>query len=266
MEKTRCGVTLVAAAMALLWAGTALAAPTDAEKCEAYKLKHSGKYALCRMKAESKAVKRGEAPDYTKCDQKLPGKFTKAESKWGSECPTESDADGIKSQVTADSDWLALKLAGERFVDNLDGTVTDTQTGLMWEKKTDGGIHDKDNNYTWSTGTDDPDGTAFTTFLAGLNDCESSDGSAITGGFAGYCDWRLPDIAELQTILLEPDPCGTSPCIDAVFGPTAASFYWSSTTAWPSVYAWFVHFDYGGVGSTDKSYHDYYVRAVRGGS
>jgi hypothetical protein len=40
-----------------------------------------------------------------------------------------------------------------RFVDNGDGTVTDTRTGLMWEQKTDdGSIHDKDNVYTWSTG------------------------------------------------------------------------------------------------------------------
>ena len=30
-------------------------------------------------------------------------------------------------------------------------TVFDHQTGLEWEKKTDdGGIHDKDNTYTWS--------------------------------------------------------------------------------------------------------------------
>lgn len=37
------------------------------------------------------------------------------------------------------------------FVDNGDGTITDTSTGLMWEKKSDdGSIHDKDDVYTWS--------------------------------------------------------------------------------------------------------------------
>ncbi len=46
-----------------------------------------------------------------------------------------------------------------------------TSTGLMWEKKTDDGtIHDKDNVYTWSTGSPyNPDGTTFFTFLATLN-------------------------------------------------------------------------------------------------
>ena len=62
-------------------------------------------------------------------------------------------------------------------------TVLDCATGLEWEKKTDdGGLHDKDNTYSWSTGTDDPDGTAFTVFLEQLNNCfgESTDGHSLT--------------------------------------------------------------------------------------
>ena len=36
------------------------------------------------------------------------------------------------------------------YVDNGDGTITDLNTGLMWEKKSDDGtIHDKDDIYTW---------------------------------------------------------------------------------------------------------------------
>lgn len=55
------------------------------------------------------------------------------------------------------------------YTDNGDGTITDNVTGLMWEKKDDsGGIHDKDNDYTWSgasygAGTYLPDGTMFST-------------------------------------------------------------------------------------------------------
>jgi len=126
-----------------------------------------------------------------------------------------------------------------RFMDNGDGTVTDHQTGLQWEKKTDDGTaHDKDNAYSWSTdyGGTSPNGTAFTSFLASLNGCVSSDGVAVTGGFAGYCDWRLPTIAELQTIVdTSHGSCagGSGACIDPIFGPTAAEspIYWSGTTS-----------------------------------
>src|SRR5205809_4997267 len=37
------------------------------------------------------------------------------------------------------------------YVDEGDGTVTDVNTGLMWEKLShDGTAHDKDNLYTWA--------------------------------------------------------------------------------------------------------------------
>lgn len=157
-----------------------------------------------------------------------------------------------------------------RFIDNGDGTITDTQTGLQWEKKTDdGSVHDKDNIYRWSNTGTAPDGTAFTDFLATLNsNClgTSGDGSTVTAGFAGHCDWRLPTIAELRSILLAPSPCGTSPCINPIFGPTAASLYWSSTThaSLPS-FAWDVFFSDGLVVINGK-FSINPVRAVRGGS
>ena len=59
---------------------------------------------------------------------------------------------------------------GSRFTDNGDGTVTDNLTTLVWEQKTDDdSVHDKDNLYTWATGTYLENGTAFTTLLATLN-------------------------------------------------------------------------------------------------
>lgn len=97
----------------------------------------------------------------------------------------------------------------------------------MGKKTASDPIHGVGNLYTWSSTGTLPDGTAFTHFLDGLNggetgvgNCVSSNGNAITEGFAGYCDWRLPSIEGLQTILLAPFPCGTSPCIDPIFGPT----------------------------------------------
>jgi hypothetical protein len=256
----------MALGVALLLATSVSAGPTDAQKCEADKLKRTALYSACRLKAESKAVKTGDPAGYAKCDEKIVEKFTAAETKYGVECPTNGDVADIQSQATADTDFLALKLTGVRFVDNGDGTVTDVETGLMWEKKDDfGGIHDKDNFYTWSATGTAPDGTAFTTFLGTLNNGTSADGTANSGCFAGHCDWRLPTSAELQTILLAPFPCGTNPCIDSVFGPTQSNSYWSATTFadFPD-YAWFVKFDRGSV-INDLKHFGFYVRAVRGG-
>jgi hypothetical protein len=111
-------------------------------------------------------------------------------------------------------------------------------TGLTWEKKDNAsGIHDKDNVYTWSTGSPyKGNGTAFATFFTG----------ATTGlnvaGFAGAKDWRLPTLAELQTIVLDftctgtgggaKCSCPSTPCVDPALDAanTQSSLYWSSTT------------------------------------
>ena len=114
-----------------------------------------------------------------------------------------------------------------------------------------------------------PDGAAFTGFLASLNDCTSSDGTTLTGGFAGHCDWRLPSIVELAGIV-DPSAPGcstqTGPCIDqTVFGPTVAGSYWSATTlATGPDFAWFVGFGSEFVLNIDKT-NDFYVRGVRSG-
>src|SRR5437762_12871378 len=90
------------------------------------------------------------------------------------------------------------KSAVPHYVDNGDGTVTDNQTGLMWEKKTgtvgtpNPDLHDVNNFYTWSgVGPyyQNPDGTLFTPFLATLNLDASSSGRSICR--ANHCDWRI---------------------------------------------------------------------------
>ena len=109
--------------------------------------------------------------------------------------------------------------SGPRFVDTGSGTIVDKLTALEWEQKTDDGtIHDKDNTYSWSASGSAADGTAFTTFLATLN------GGAC---FAGHCDWRLPTVAELQTILEGSSPCTT--CLDAVFLPAQTFPHWTAS-------------------------------------
>ena len=68
-------------------------------------------------------------------------------------CATPTDAPPTNTATTP-----ATSTPGPaRFVDNADGTVTDTMTGLMWEKKAAldsavnaANLHDADNPYSWS--------------------------------------------------------------------------------------------------------------------
>jgi len=151
------------------------------------------------------------------------------------------------------------------YTDNGDGTVTDTCTGLVWEQKRNfdhvvnySDPHDADNTYSWASGDYDPDGTAFTDFLAKLNTPPC---------LAGQCDWRLPNSLELRGLLLEPYPPCTAawPCIAPELGPTLATDYWSSTTvAYSPGNAWAIGFDSGEAkpaGKLDDAH--YRVRAVR---
>ncbi len=147
------------------------------------------------------------------------------------------------------------------YMDNGDGTVTDINTGLMWEKKSDdGSIHDKDNTYTWLD--------TFEIHVAMLN----------SSLFAGYDDWRMPNARELASLV---DFENTSPAIAPAFNNnctagctvltcscTQSNWYWSSTNyAFAPEYSWAVHFPEGVVSPGDyKTGNSQYARAVRGGS
>jgi hypothetical protein len=119
------------------------------------------------------------------------------------------------------------------YVNNGDGTVTDTVTGLMWQQADDG------QGRTWESA---------------LSYCEALD-------LAGRTDWRLPDIRELQSIV---DDGRYLPAINPAFS-CENSFYWSGSTyaGYPD-YAWHVHFGYGYAGYGYESF-SHYVRCVRGG-
>jgi hypothetical protein len=189
------------------------------------------------------------------------------------QCEGDFNGDG---RVTIDEIIVSVNNAlnncpapGPRFVDNDDGTITDTKTGLQWEKKSnDGNVHDTDNTYTWSMGSPfDADGTAFTSFLAALNRQPC---------FAGHCDWRLPSVVELQSLV---DYATFAPAIDAIFstacppGCTVAACscttldqYWSATASAESPSnVWTVDFNSGYVSTFEKTL-PFYARAVRGGS
>jgi len=143
--------------------------------------------------------------------------------------------------------------------DNGDGTITDVNTGLMWEKLLqDGSIHDVSNLYTWAD--------AFAVKIATLNG---------GGGFAGHADWRVPNLTELESIrnLQNYNPavspafntgCVAS-CTVTTCSCTQSFFYWSSSSyAYSPQYAWYVYFGVGYDNATSKTF-TYDVRAVRGG-
>jgi hypothetical protein len=104
-------------------------------------------------------------------------------------------------------------------------------------------------------------------------------GIQTSGCFADHCDWRLPNLVEIRTILdcdLTQSPIT---CIDPLFGPTATSVYWTATCPGqcniepPSVSGtyrvWGAKFYYTGFPINadvfDKTL-EYFVRAVRAGS
>ena len=129
------------------------------------------------------------------------------------------------------------------YIDNGDGTITDRNTGLMWEKKAE----------------DDPDkpggpGTCLTDLHNVNSRCtfEEATGAWIdavnsevnredeTLGFAGHTDWRVPHAKELLSIV-DYSRCGTSvsdplsPCLlnagatHPDLGPTHPTLYWTVT-------------------------------------
>ncbi|HFQ13573.1 MAG TPA: DUF1566 domain-containing protein, partial [Gammaproteobacteria bacterium] len=139
-----------------------------------------------------------------------------------------------------------------RFVINGDGTVTDSDTGLMWKRCAEG--------QTW-------DGMACTgtvstyTWQQALQQVQILNAG---GGYAGYSDWRVPNIKELGSIVER--QCYDPAINETVFPGTPSSGFWSSSsTASFSGGAWNVGFDYGGDDNDYSKSFDAYVRLVRGG-
>ena len=188
------------------------------------------------------------------------------------------------------------------YVDNGDGTISDPNTGLMWEKKSDDGtLNDKDLRYPWA-GLCSGDGVTLCgrdADCAGAGGvCQNGDAQTAspngitifewldqlnTANHAGYNDWRVPNRRELESIVdlqqIIPSvsaafnaSCGANSsgnpgCTVTTCSCTVPLIYWSSSTyAGNPRLAWLVYFNDGLVSANLKDSLFLYVRAVRGGS
>ncbi|AGX86715.1 DUF1566 domain-containing protein [Candidatus Symbiobacter mobilis] len=134
------------------------------------------------------------------------------------------------------------------FTDNSDGTVTHKLTGLTWMRCAMG--------QTWTGAT--CSGTASTyTF---------DQAKALTSGFAGKTDWRLPSPWELISIV---DYDNYNPAINGTIFPNTSSSYpsslfWSGSSSAYHTGAWDVDFSDGNAFGNGRSGSNR-VRLVRGG-
>jgi len=131
--------------------------------------------------------------------------------------------------------------AGELTRDNANETVTDSTNSLMWQD-------------------DSVVASATYTWVEAIDYCENLD-------FAGYTDWRLPNLNELGSIV---DHDRYYYGIYITFRNTYVSYqspfphYWSSTTVFSDTSkAWVIYFNTGSTKNSIAKTDNQYARCVR---
>ena len=127
--------------------------------------------------------------------------------------------DGASIANNAKSNSFRVRLvsaatAAVSYTNNNNGTITDNTTGLMWKAC--------DQEQVWNDGdpdscTDGTDGTY--TWTVALTEAQNHT-------FAGYDDWRLPNVKELASIV---DYTKASQSINPLFPNTYTTRFWTST-------------------------------------
>ena len=129
-------------------------------------------------------------------------------------------------------------------------TVTDSSTGLMWDR--------------CELGLSGPDCATGTTNLFSWQG--ALDAAATVGTYKGYNDWRLPNLKELRSLVEE---CRRDPSINEIAFPNTSVFvsiFWSSSpTAGYAAYSRFVSFKSGSGGGFGSHSAAYRIRLVRAG-
>ncbi len=120
----------------------------------------------------------------------------------------------LASQL-CDTKSYPMSTPTERFTDNGDGTVTDTQSGMMWmrcalgQRWTGSRCAGKPQALTWKSAQD---------AASSLN---------ATGGYAHRSDWRMPHIPELAMIVER--QCANPRVNLTLFPDTPATYFWTAT-------------------------------------
>ena len=147
------------------------------------------------------------------------------------------------------------------FTDNGNGTVTDNNTTLIWQKCSVGQNNDATcsgtaKGYTWYQ--------AVGEYNASYNSTTQNVCGALNLG--GTTGWRLPSKKELMSIVDYSIPYPGPTIQKSIFPNTFASYYWSSTAyAGSTSSAWYVNFSYGYVYNYSYKSHSVYVWPVRCG-
>lgn len=132
--------------------------------------------------------------------------------------------------------------------------VRDNVTGLMWENKTQGGLHDVRGRYTYSASGTQAGNHDVATWIRQVN----------REGLCGFKDWRLPSLVELQSLVDYGIPFPGPTLTAESFQYTLNEPYWTaSNDSRRSGQAWVVLFDDGQVYSHTRT-NEHPVRLVRG--
>lgn len=172
--------------------------------------------------------------------------------------------------ITSQSHFVKISNSGEILADDHAAweCVIDKNNSLTWEvKKSDGGIRDKDNSYSWLRGINGKHkGVRNGGRCEGSINCDTSSyvHAINEHKLCGYTDWRLPTREELET-LVEYNSNPKEATINNTYFPEAVpSWYWTaSENSQSENYAWYVLFR-NGIALNDLKERPKHIRLVRG--